>query len=317
MAETATGDFDEAFYLGSNPDVAAAVARGQFRSGLHHWNEFGAREGRFARPLAKRPPSEIAKQPSELSDSGGSIPSVVSRHPQLQFRSDRLDDLKSGKVVPPITSAEVSSANLLVEPYLGCEASVGRPNWVKALGGRLTKAIALVVSRVKFRQNVANRRREAMRGNTELEFDATFYLVMYPDVAKDVREGKWKAAIDHWHEFGRKEGRRPNPATLGSMPTTVSESAYLRVNRDVLVAVEEGRLSSGLDHFLETGWKEVAAGMRGTNELQSVEALGRFTLRDRIFSILNNERSKSDDFVRDEVAAWADSLMRRDWPLDK
>lgn len=44
--------FDEAFYLASNPDVAAAVARGEFSSGLEHFQRFGQAEGRLGTPPA-------------------------------------------------------------------------------------------------------------------------------------------------------------------------------------------------------------------------------------------------------------------------
>jgi SAM-dependent methyltransferase len=42
----AVADFDEAAYLRANPDVAAAVDRGQFRSGWHHFETFGKDEHR-------------------------------------------------------------------------------------------------------------------------------------------------------------------------------------------------------------------------------------------------------------------------------
>jgi SAM-dependent methyltransferase len=38
--------FDEAAYLAVNPDVAAALARGEFKSGREHYQIFGLREGR-------------------------------------------------------------------------------------------------------------------------------------------------------------------------------------------------------------------------------------------------------------------------------
>jgi hypothetical protein len=38
--------FDERDYLRCNPDVRAAVRRGEFRSGFHHYQTFGRREGR-------------------------------------------------------------------------------------------------------------------------------------------------------------------------------------------------------------------------------------------------------------------------------
>jgi SAM-dependent methyltransferase len=39
-------DFDELGYLAANPDVAAAVRRGEFASGRQHFEAFGIREGR-------------------------------------------------------------------------------------------------------------------------------------------------------------------------------------------------------------------------------------------------------------------------------
>jgi SAM-dependent methyltransferase len=42
-------NFDEAAYLAANPDVAAAVRTGEIKSGLEHFKNFGAREGRKLR----------------------------------------------------------------------------------------------------------------------------------------------------------------------------------------------------------------------------------------------------------------------------
>lgn len=39
-------DFNEELYLIANPDVATAVSRGDFKSGLHHYEVFGKKEGR-------------------------------------------------------------------------------------------------------------------------------------------------------------------------------------------------------------------------------------------------------------------------------
>jgi len=41
--------FDEAEYLAANPDVAAAVEAGNFRSGHHHYELFGKKKGRMLR----------------------------------------------------------------------------------------------------------------------------------------------------------------------------------------------------------------------------------------------------------------------------
>ena len=47
--------FDEAWYLASYPDVAEAVARGEFASGRAHYFGYGRREGRLPSGAAAAP----------------------------------------------------------------------------------------------------------------------------------------------------------------------------------------------------------------------------------------------------------------------
>ena len=49
--------FDEALYLGENPDVADAVRRGHFDSGLAHFVKYGHRENRSGGPDPVNPPA--------------------------------------------------------------------------------------------------------------------------------------------------------------------------------------------------------------------------------------------------------------------
>ncbi len=39
-------EFNEAWYLAANPDVKAAIMRGEFSSGYEHWLRTGSAEGR-------------------------------------------------------------------------------------------------------------------------------------------------------------------------------------------------------------------------------------------------------------------------------
>jgi SAM-dependent methyltransferase len=48
-ASATSDDFSEADYLALNPDVADAVARGEFASGWHHFRQWGKAEGRVIR----------------------------------------------------------------------------------------------------------------------------------------------------------------------------------------------------------------------------------------------------------------------------
>lgn len=52
--------FDEAEYLAANPDVAAAVKEGGFRSGREHYENYGKQEGRMLRRLFGVTPRERA-----------------------------------------------------------------------------------------------------------------------------------------------------------------------------------------------------------------------------------------------------------------
>jgi len=52
-------EFDEEIYLRLNPDVRQAVASGQFRSGLDHFERYGRAEGRPVQGLANQPRDKI------------------------------------------------------------------------------------------------------------------------------------------------------------------------------------------------------------------------------------------------------------------
>lgn len=56
---------DEVYYRTKNPDVDAAIKGGQFRSGQHHFDEYGKKEGRYANkacePTAPPPVKEIGR----------------------------------------------------------------------------------------------------------------------------------------------------------------------------------------------------------------------------------------------------------------
>ena len=64
-AKPFTPQFDEAKYLQQNPDVAAAVARGVFPSGLAHYNKHGIKERR-AMPMTQAPVVGVAAQPADF-----------------------------------------------------------------------------------------------------------------------------------------------------------------------------------------------------------------------------------------------------------
>jgi hypothetical protein len=92
--------FNEELYLAANPDVAAAVARGQFASGRQHYNRHGRYEGR---PLV--PTTTPASAPAQSVASAGfneelylaANPDVAAAVARGQFASGRMHYNRHGR----------------------------------------------------------------------------------------------------------------------------------------------------------------------------------------------------------------------------
>ncbi len=92
-------EFDEAWYLDSNKDVALAVAQGRGPSGLHHYLLYGKKEGRLPVP----PPGWTDRKPAPTilagaqqsvednwdlgTDDDPSLPEIYGKHNGANFRN--------------------------------------------------------------------------------------------------------------------------------------------------------------------------------------------------------------------------------------
>ena len=56
----------------------------------------------------------------------------------------------------------------------------------------------------------------------------------------------------HYVNYGKKEGRLPIPP----IPKEYKEADYLELNPDIAKVVAEGKFSSGIDHYIQYGFKE-------------------------------------------------------------
>ena len=99
------------------------------------------------------------------------------------------------------------------------------------------------------------------------------YLADYTDVQTAVTATAFDSGLDHYLQFGAAEGRiaytGSNVALTAVPPTGVIESLpffdeiyYLASNADVLLAVNQGTFTSGLEHYQAFGGK--AAGFLGS-----------------------------------------------------
>lgn len=80
-------------------------------------------------------------------------------------------------------------------------------------------------------------------------FNESFYLANNSDVQAAVKAGIFKSALEHFQQYGIKEGR------LAVSPF-YNESVYLQKNPDVAAAVKSGSFRSGLEHFIQFGETE-------------------------------------------------------------
>jgi Bacterial cadherin-like domain len=214
--------FDEEFYLGQNPDVAAAVARRSFQSGFEHFLRNGQYEG--------RDPSGLYNDRYYLSQN----PDVAAAVARGNFRSGFQHFLRYGESEGRNASTLYNEQTYLAEnPDVA--AAVARGNFRSGLQHFLQHGFA-----------------EGRVPNLTL-FNERYYLSQNPDVAAAVSRGRFTSGLQHFERFGQFEGRQPS--------TLFNERYYLSQNPDVAAAVAQGKVKSGFDHFLDFGRFEGRAGI--------------------------------------------------------
>lgn len=80
-------------------------------------------------------------------------------------------------------------------------------------------------------------------------FSKNWYLSQYEDVANSSYKYK---PYEHYIKYGIFEGREPLPP----VPKEYNEGDYLELNPDVAESVKNGDFTSGIEHYLQYGFKE-------------------------------------------------------------
>lgn len=80
-------------------------------------------------------------------------------------------------------------------------------------------------------------------------FSKNWYLYRYPDIAKSCYKDD---PYVHYAQYGKNEGRMPIPP----IPSDYREEDYLALNPDVAKAIKEGQFNSGIEHYIQYGFKE-------------------------------------------------------------
>ena len=81
------------------------------------------------------------------------------------------------------------------------------------------------------------------------EFDQTWYLSQYPDIAAAIEDGHFGSAWEHFRKVGYFEGRLPTRLQ-------VDEDWYLKTYPDIAKAVIDGHVKNSYEHFMTHGQHE-------------------------------------------------------------
>jgi uncharacterized repeat protein (TIGR03803 family) len=205
--------FDEHYYLETNPDVAAAVAKGTIATGYDHYIQFGQFEGRSPSPywneswyLQQNP--DVAAAVKAKTVSSGFMHYYL--YGQYENRPGLL----------------YFNASYYLATYIDVAAAV------KA--GTLTSAFEHYVLYGQYEGR-----------SPMLYFNSALYDALNPDILPDVTGETFTSNFEHFIEYGQYEGRVAS--------SYYNEATYLLDNPDVAAAVKKGTFADGFQHWLEYG----------------------------------------------------------------
>jgi hypothetical protein len=224
--------WNEAIYLAIHSDVAAAVARKEFKSGHEHYLLAGGAEGR----------------------ESGMVPSKWNEAQYLQIYPDVAAEIRRGTFLSGY------------HHYLAAGRAEGREDgtppidWKEARYLRMYPDVAADVQSGTFLSGyhhylVAGRAEGREDGTPPPDWNEVLYLRLYPDVAAEVKRGTFVSGYHHYLVAGRAEGRK-----TGKPPNDWNEGLYLLVNPDVQREVMQGAFLSGYHHYLVNGHSEKREG---------------------------------------------------------
>lgn len=171
--------YDETYYLCNNPDVAEAVANGDFTYGYEHFLLFGIDEGRnpsyyYDEELYLNTYTDVRAAVDNGSLSSGLEHYLIHGHIENRTASELFDPndylLQNTDVANAVAAGGFTSG---FHHYLEFGAEEGR------------------ISTLLFEQN--------------------YYLEQNPDIQPAINSGNFQSAFEHYIYFGQQEARDPGP----------------------------------------------------------------------------------------------------------
>ena len=218
--------FDERWYLGQNPDVAACLGSGEFASGFAHYCYDGYRERSphwlFSEKLYLRCYVDVS--PSSLGRLG--LLNGYDHYLTLGDQAFRSGHWFFDAMLYRQNRFDIDTANTL-GALTGGDAADGGSFAQFLAGGGAAGSIARV----------------------SWYFDPVWYLTAYPSVADEVEAGLWSSALHHFL-------CNPTPRQYQALEW-FSEAYYTATYPDVQLAVEAGHFRNAYEHFIKHGAAEL------------------------------------------------------------
>lgn len=248
-------DNPERQYLLAHQDVAIMIGAGQIGSGLEYFltrsADSGESYGRITAASlgAANDPERVYFQQNldvarSLARPGSEYVSGL-QHFVMSGYTDPRRSAGYGKLTPTVFQSSSAEMQYL-RANLDAAAAVARGDVKTGLEYFLTVGMAKGQSYGKIGG-----------GTKPLTDPEQAYLAANPDVAAAVASGKFSSGLQHYLAAGRKETGRQYGAlssvALAGTPSDNPELAYLSANLDVAARVADGTLSSGFQHFRDTG----------------------------------------------------------------
>ena len=232
-AKPAGPQWDEKLYLALNPDVGAAIKRGEFKSGREHWELAGRAEGR----------------------QSGIIPETWSENRYLRMYPDVWIAVSNGFFMSGLHHYRANGRN---------EGRYGElpHGWNDELYLVINQDVLPAIKGGSFLDGyhhylAAGRAEGRETGIPPPDWREQEYRQVNRDVELGIFIGIFYNGYHHWLAAGRHEGR-----SGGFWPKDWDEARYLAVNADARIRVALGEFSTGRAHYLAIGQRQ---GLLGGN----------------------------------------------------
>lgn len=263
--------FDQKYYLATNPDVAQAIARGQFSSAYAHFSQIGITEGR--NPSSRFALQYLAENPDVAEAvAKGAFKSGFDHFFRFGYQESRSLSIEFSQffgssyylannqdVAQAIAQGRVQNA---LEHYIKIGSVEGRAPSAKFaqfndfyLTFNLDVAQAVRQGTLKsgtqhlLEYGLGEGRSDLAQFNLLLNnFDVEFYRQQNSDVRQAISSGAFRSELEHFYKYGLIEGRTPGAKFNGN--------AYLNSNRDVAIAIAQGQFKSSFEHYFFVGYEQ-------------------------------------------------------------